>query len=473
MPKVTPEVTREDRHMRTLKVEMPAAQRPKSDPKRTEVTPTRKVIKFTVAGLESILRNPPKSGRIDYVDAATKGLSLRVGHTGTATWSYMRRIDGKLHRITLGTHAELATDDRASFTVAREKVGDAESALAAGRHPKAEQARERAKVKEARELDRHRIVSVAAAAWRASHLSELAETTQADYTRSLAEFEAEFGDRDLATITRGEIIRHLDKIKLRSPTAANRAAVVVRLLFKFARDRYDLNDNPARDVGNPAKQTARARFLDRDEVRIVWRACENIGYPWGHALRLALCTGQRIGEVGNMRRSDIDATGDYWQQSENKSDRRIDIFLAPLARSILDSCPMTSATGPFFSASTDKAGEPRPLRSDIWTATMQRHVAPALVNAADELGLPHITKPWTAHDLRRTVRTGLTGWCRISPDNAERVLNHAIGGLRKVYDHADYRPHVADALRAWDKELTSIIRGGKPVVVSMRKRGAA
>jgi hypothetical protein len=79
-----------------------------------------------------------------------------------------------------------------------------------------------------------------------------------------------------------------------------------------------------------------------------------------------------------------------------------------------------------------------------------------------ELKLPVISAPWTCHDLRRTVRTGLTGWCHITPDTAERVLNHAIGGLRSVYDWSDYRPHVRVALVEWDRELERILAGQPP-----------
>lgn len=69
---------------------------------------------------------------------------------------------------------------------------------------------------------------------------------------------------------------------------------------------------------------------------------------------------------------------------------------------------------------------------------------------------------WTPHDLRRTVRSALTGECGVTPDTAERVLDHVLPGLRRVYDHADYRPQVRAALDAWDIRLTAIIAGKSP-----------
>jgi integrase len=303
-------------------------------------------------------------------------------------------------------------------------------------------------------------------------LPTVSGSTRADYSRELAAFVESFGDADIGTIKRGPIMRHLDRVKARSPsgTAANRAAVVIRQLFAFARDRYDLDSNPVADIRNPVKQSKRSRTLDRAEIRVLWRACELAGYPYGHALRLALCTGQRIGEVGAMLRSDIDSDGNYWQQTENKSRQRIDLFLAGHSKAILSTCPDLGKYAPYFSASADSEGKPRPLRSDAWNNALLRHITPRITEAAAELKLDPIKKPWTPHDLRRTVRTALTGWCGVSPDTAERVLNHAIGGLRAVYDHSDYRPHVADALQRWDKELTAIFRGDRSQVVSFSVR---
>lgn len=409
-----------------------------------------------VKSLEKLLKQP-HSNRVEYFDTDRKGLCLRLGPR-EATWYFLRRISGKLTRLKLGTDAELKAIGKptrqASFTIAREKAGEVESQLAAGIHPKAEQARQRAAKREAIEVDEGRLVRNVANAWMATHLRELAATTQSDYRRMVGAFVEQFGDADIGTIPRRDIVQHLNKIKQRSASVANRAAVVIRMLFAFAVDTYDLEVNPAREIRKPATIKPRKRTLSREEVRVLWRACELAGYPYGHALRFALCTGQRIGEVGNIRRSDIDREG-FWTQTENKSDRRIDIHVAEHARAVLTDCPDFGPSSYFFSPS----GGERGIRSDSWGKAIERHIGPRLTQAADELDLPTISAAWTPHDLRRTVRTGLTGWTKVSPDTAERVLNHAISGLRGVYDHADYRPHVQDALRLWDIELARINAG--------------
>jgi len=92
--------------------------------------------------------------------------------------------------------------------------------------------------------------------------------------------------------------------------------------------------------------------------------------------------------------------------------------------------------------------------------------------AALELKAEPITEHFTAHDLRRTVRTGLTGWAGVLPDTAERVLNHSISGLRAHYDFADYRPHVTAALQAWDAELSRILAGEQATVTPIKRATA-
>lgn len=418
-------------------------------------------IKVTQKGLEALTAKA-HAKRVDYFDSATPGLCLTVGPK-SATWFYFARVDGKLVRLKLGEW------DATGIADARRLAAAVEEQKAAGRHPKAEQARDRSNLIEARNLDQQRILRSVAELWGSTHVDSLAPRTQRDYRRLLDALVVEFGDRDVESLRRGELIRYLDTVRARSAVTANHMAVVLRLLFAFARDRFDLDASPAADIKTPSKLKKRTRTLDRNEIRVLWHACELAGYPYGHALRLTLCTGQRIGEVGGIRRSDIDSSGDYWKQEDNKSGRRIDIYLASHARAVLDGCPNLGKRAPYFSASTDGEGQPRPLKSDAWNNAIRRHITPQLKPAAEALQLEPITKPWTPHDLRRTVRTALTGWCGVSPDTAERVLNHAMSGLREVYDHADYRPHVAEALQRWDVELGAILKGSTPQVIPLNR----
>ena len=73
--------------------------------------------------------------------------------------------------------------------------------------------------------------------------------------------------------------------------------------------------------------------------------------------------------------------------------------------------------------------------------------------------------PWTIHDLRRTVRTGL-GMLGVLPHVAEAVLNHLPAKLIRTYDRNTYAAEKKAALDAWANHLEATISPtGKAVAV--------
>ena len=420
-------------------------------------------IKFTDAWIKAKVKNPPGK-RTDYFSASYPGLCLTVGPR-SATWYYFTRVDGKVTRLKLGQYGR-PDAPAMRYTDAAKAADRIEEAKEQGEHPKAVQARQRTEKRQAREIDHARLIENVAEAWQEHHLPDVKPQTRAMYRRAVGRIVERFEGRDISTISRGELVRLLDRVKARTKSGSNHLAATMRLLFGYAFDRLELENNPAAGLKNPARMKSRDRILDRRELRIVWKACELAGYPHGHALRFQICTGQRIGEVGGIRRNDI-ADG-YWKLSRTKTGKRIDVFLAGHASAILADCPDFGDRAPFFSAA-EVDGEMNPLPPDGFHNALARHVRPRLEQAAEEVGLPPIEEHWTPHDLRRTVRSGLTGWCGIFPDIAERTINHAIGGIRAVYDHADYRLHVAEALKAWDAELGRILAGKQATVTPIKR----
>jgi len=60
--------------------------------------------------------------------------------------------------------------------------------------------------------------------------------------------------------------------------------------------------------------------------------------------------------------------------------------------------------------------------------------------------------PWTPHDLRRTVRTGIAR-LGCPPPVAEAILGHAAGGIVGVYDQHAYEAEAGDWLQKWNDHL--------------------
>jgi hypothetical protein len=79
---------------------------------------------------------------------------------------------------------------------------------------------------------------------------------------------------------------------------------------------------------------------------------------------------------------------------------------------------------------------------------------------------------WTLHDLRRTART-LLSRVGVSEGHAERVLGHAIGGVKGVYDRWQYREERRIALAKLATLLDGILnpRGNVVPLAPKGERG--
>ena len=64
--------------------------------------------------------------------------------------------------------------------------------------------------------------------------------------------------------------------------------------------------------------------------------------------------------------------------------------------------------------------------------------------------------PWRAHDLRRTMRTGLSSLGTLV-FIAELVIGHTQSGVHAVYDLHRYDAEKRAALEAWEARLLSIV----------------
>ena len=77
---------------------------------------------------------------------------------------------------------------------------------------------------------------------------------------------------------------------------------------------------------------------------------------------------------------------------------------------------------------------------------------------------------WVNHDLRRTVRSGLSA-LEVPHNVAEAVLAHRQGGIAAIYDLHEYQDEKAEALELWAQRIASIVNPPKPAkVIKLRGR---
>jgi integrase len=105
-----------------------------------------------------------------------------------------------------------------------------------------------------------------------------------------------------------------------------------------------------------------------------------------------------------------------------------------------------------------------PLRQpSAWVFPSPRGAAPMAntQKAFDRVRLACGKPDFTAHDLRRTAATRMTGELKIPRFTVGRVLNHLEPGVTGVYDRYVYDDEKRDALSRWARLVVDGIVGGE------------
>jgi integrase len=177
----------------------------------------------------------------------------------------------------------------------------------------------------------------------------------------------------------------------------------------------------------------RARILDDDELRAVWKQAEANGV-FGALIRMLLLTAQRRDKVASMRWADVSVDGTWTITSEAREKGNAGELVLPSAAVEVIRAQPRYDENEFVLAGRGKTH---------FNGYSKAKQAFDLKVAAAGHDLPQ----WQLHDLRRTARS-LMSRAGIRPDVAERVLGHAILGVEGVYDRHSYRDEKAHALKA-------------------------
>jgi integrase len=124
------------------------------------------------------------------------------------------------------------------------------------------------------------------------------------------EIVSRWGKRPLSSVTRRQIIATVDEIVNRGVRSQARNVLGnVKVFFSWCVERDMLELSPADGI-KPGRligpKQPRQRVLTDDEIRALWAATEQMGYPYGPCYQMLLLTGQRRSEVAEARWSEFD-----------------------------------------------------------------------------------------------------------------------------------------------------------------------
>lgn len=236
----------------------------------------------------------------------------------------------------------------------------------------------------------------------------------------------------------------------------------MKAIFSWAmwperRQGYRLKDNPTRNLQPKhfkLSKTISTRVLTDDEIRAYWSVASSLAYPLGPFYQLLILTGQRKAEVSNARWSEIDFERKLLivPPERFKSGQSHIVPLSDEALKVLNTLPrfVGEDAGDYLFSTLN--GQ-KPINGFSRAKNeLDSLMLIELHRMNEDAKLPD----WVFHDVRRTVRTRLSG-LRVNADVAEMVIGHGKTGLRRVYDQHEFEPEMREALDRWAYSLSGLI----------------
>lgn len=393
--------------------------------------------------------------RKEHMDAIVPGLAFIVQPSGKRSWGVRYRDEQKKPvKVTLGPYPLISLAD------AREQAREVLHKVAKGQDPAAEKRTlKRIVFTEAPSRERDLWWSVVE-----EYLRRDASALRShDAIKAILERETKdrWQSKLVHEVTKREVISMVDSIVDRgAPIAANRALAHTRRVFNWALARDLITVNPCAGVEKQSERK-RDRVLSRQELADVWAVADGMGYPFGPVVQMLILTGQRLREVAEAEWSEFDLDGGIWEipPERAKNDERHLVPLAPAVVALLKAQPKIGKPAKFVFTTTMETPVSGFTRAK---QKIDEELAKLDVKRGREAGLSPAEieprEPWTFHDLRRTMASGMAELGMMF-EVIERVLNHkgiSRGGVAGVYNRHTYIDEKRRALEVWSSSLDSL-----------------
>lgn len=379
-----------------------------------------------------------------YTVADERGLYVEVFPTGGVVWRYRYRIAGKREKLTLGKYPALTLKN------ARIKRDEASQAAAMDKSP--------AKQKQLAKQASAEATTVAEFGER--FFREIVAKDRQDTTIPRRYLDKSIvpaiGTKPVRDVTTEDVRAIIWKKKDEGfDAAAGNIRGVLKRLFDYALTAGLVDVNPvlALPMRHVHKAKSRERALSPDEIRRFLLAAfeSNIRRQFKIGLHLILLTMVRKSELLQARWAHVDFEQAEWHipAEHSKTGKPHIVFLSRQALSLFKELQALASGSELV----------MPGRGSLTKPFAHNAINNALKVALTGQDIP----AFTIHDLRRTASTLLheNGW---ASDVVEKALNHTIGGVRGVYNRAEYEPQRREMLQFWADYIEQLMNTGKVIL---------
>jgi integrase len=427
----------------------------------------------------------PPGQRVEVYDARLPGFGIRVSDTKDVDPS-RRGKAGRVAfilycRFTPGAAATRRTigvygPDAMSLEEARRIAGEWRSSVARGVDPAVIDAERRAAEARERALRIRHSFTVVAEQFVADKLAKERNGKVAE--RNLRNvFMAAWAERPVSEITTLDVLEIIST-KKSAPKMAGALLVLAKRFFNWAVDQqvYGLTASPCDRLKvktYAGEMRPRDRRLNDNEVFAFWRGTSRMKYPAGAVYRTLLLTGLRLNEAAHLSWQEVhgDTITIPAARMKGREGRAVEhqVPLTQAMQDVIASVPRIKGAPFLFSL---KAGKKPVTMTGAMKADLDRRMLRTLRALARRRGEDHHAvelPPWVNHDLRRTIRSGLSA-LRVPHNVAEAVLAHRPPGIVATYDGHSYLDEKREALEAWAQHIASIVEPQPAKVVKLRGR---
>ena len=366
----------------------------------------------------------PRSKEYTTRDSENKGFAVRVRPTGSKSFFYIRTVNGKVVKTSLGSYPDVELDEALSTykrIIEGKGVPRSVPSTVSNKAP------------------------LLSEAWRLFHTyrhKELARNTMKQYGELIDDIITNCGDLPLDTL--GERVEdYLFEVDETYKAKGNRIRATLSSIYKTLRAKRVIRfGNPL--AGLASKQEfAKTRKLSKVELKETIQAVTHSSMSDVHkfCIHLALLTGQRPSEVSGIEGREVDLETKRWilPKERTKNGREHLVPLSEAACKLIEPYIHPNVPGRLLKSSTGQTVTSYSVRQ----ALQRTQVANAI-------------SPCSIHDLRRTMAHHLNS-LGVDSGLITKLLNHTPQGVTakhyiqaSLFDHEDAK---RAALELWSETL--------------------